>query len=149
LSAVSSESRLVGALYADAMLLADEARAYFEHEARDGGGEKGGDPLVRVLLSCESLRATTRLMHVIAWLLTRRAVLAGELTPAEALTPSCRLAPPADATAAPTGLPDAAARLMDATAALHARAARLDGALAAGPAGSPVHRLRQRLLNAL
>ena len=49
----------------------------------DGPGDKDReslDVLMRVSFSCESLRVTTRLMHVIAWLLTRRAVTRGELT---------------------------------------------------------------------
>ena len=41
--------------------------------------------------SLESLRLTTRLTQIMAWLLFQRAVHAGELSPEQALTPSNRL----------------------------------------------------------
>jgi regulator of CtrA degradation len=63
--------KVINSLYLEAMVLADEARAYFDQfgrEARDGM-----TPLQRVSFSCESLKVTTRLMHIIAWLLGQRA----------------------------------------------------------------------------
>lgn len=63
-------------LYVEAMVLADEAYA-----ALAGGREPPGiraDSVERVALACESLKTTTRLMHVIAWLLHQRAIMAGE-----------------------------------------------------------------------
>ena len=63
-------------LYVEAMLLADEAHAAFAAE-RDLGAV-GGDALLQVSLACESLKTTTRLMHIIAWLLHRRAMIAGD-----------------------------------------------------------------------
>src|ERR1700740_909774 len=81
--------RLVDSLYVEAMLLADEARAYFDEIGRDERDALAA--LNRVAFSCESLKVTTRLMHIIAWLLTQRAVDAGELSPGEALRPSRRL----------------------------------------------------------
>lgn len=73
-------------LYVDAMLLADEAHAAFAAQrelGRVGGGgriEGGvrGDALFLIDLACESLKTTTRLMHIIAWLLHRRAMIAGD-----------------------------------------------------------------------
>ena len=35
--------------------------------------------MTRVGFSCESLKVTTRLMHVVAWLLTRRGIAAGDI----------------------------------------------------------------------
>lgn len=74
MSAHSAEpltARLIDSLYTEAMLLADEARSYFEQGSR---AERDAlDPLSRVNFSCESLKVTTRLMHVIAWLLGQRA----------------------------------------------------------------------------
>src|SRR3546814_10232754 len=81
--------KLIDSLYVEAMLLADEARAYFDEGGRSD--REALDPLARVAFSCESLKVTTRLMHVIAWLLTQRAVAAGELPPRDALHPSRRL----------------------------------------------------------
>lgn len=68
-------------LYVEAMLLADEAHATFAAQRDLGLGEDGGlrgDALLQIGLACESLKTTTRLMHVIAWLLHRRAMLAGD-----------------------------------------------------------------------
>jgi regulator of CtrA degradation len=62
--------KLVDALYTEAMLLADEARSYFDSVGRDDRAAM--PPLERVTFSCESLKVTTRLMHVVAWLLARR-----------------------------------------------------------------------------
>lgn len=68
-------------LYVEAMVLADEAHAAFAAQ-RDLGRAEGsalhGDALAQVSLACESLKTTTRLMHIIAWLLHRRAMLAGD-----------------------------------------------------------------------
>ncbi|WOF44232.1 DUF1465 family protein [Sphingopyxis indica] len=66
----------VEALYVEAMLLADEAHAAFA-AARDFGGVPR-DALLQISLACESLKTTTRLMHIIAWLLHRRAMIARE-----------------------------------------------------------------------
>lgn len=63
-------------LYVEAMLLADEAHAAFAVQ-RDLGTVRG-DGLTQINLACESLKTTTRLMHVIAWLLHRRAMFAGD-----------------------------------------------------------------------
>ncbi|MDK2760814.1 MAG: DUF1465 family protein [Sphingopyxis sp.] len=63
-------------LYVEAMLLADEAHAAFAMQ-RDLGSARG-DGLKQIGLACESLKTTTRLMHVIAWLLHRRAMFAGD-----------------------------------------------------------------------
>lgn len=68
-------------LYVEAMLLADEAHAAFAAQRdayRSEGGTAHGDALLQISLACESLKTTTRLMHVIAWLLHRRAMFAGD-----------------------------------------------------------------------
>jgi regulator of CtrA degradation len=63
-------------LYVEAMLLADEAHAAFA-TGRDLGSVRG-NAAAQIGLACESLKTTTRLMHVIAWLLHRRAMFAGD-----------------------------------------------------------------------
>ena len=74
--------KLLDALYTEAMVLADEARSYFEsgrfHEDCEG------DTTLSVSFSCESLKVTTRLMHCIAWLLNQKALHSGELSEGEA-----------------------------------------------------------------
>ncbi|WP_375285653.1 DUF1465 family protein [Sphingomonas sp.] len=137
--------RLTDSLYMEAMLLADEARSYFDEAGK--GDREGLSPLDRVAFSCESLKVTTRLMHIIAWLLTQRAVETGELTPREALDPSRRLgtAPVTDK-ALLTQLPPSAAGLIAASIDLHRRVARLDDAQdAALPVASPARSIQSRL----
>jgi len=68
--------KLVDSLYTEAMLLADEARSYFDRDQMTGNLS----PEISVAFSCESLKVTTRLMHSIAWLLNQKAVRAGELS---------------------------------------------------------------------
>ena len=68
-------------LYVEAMLLADEAHAAFATQrdlGRIEGGQRTRDALFLIDLACESLKTTTRLMHIIAWLLHRRAMIAGD-----------------------------------------------------------------------
>jgi regulator of CtrA degradation len=140
--------RLVDSLHVEAMLLADEARSYFDEVGRTE--REALDPLDRVGFSCESLKVTTRLMHIIAWLLTQRAVDAGELRPRDALHPSRRLgeAPITESTAM-ASLPVRARSLIDASADLHRRVARLDAAQEDRAASdSPVRGLQERLAHA-
>lgn len=66
-------------MYVEAMLLADEAASGFAREREAALAVK--DPLTRISLSCEALKTSTRLMHVIAWLLHQRALSAGEIDP--------------------------------------------------------------------
>lgn len=137
--------RLIDQLYVESMLLADDARGYFD---LDGSDERVAlDPLQRVLFACESLKVTTRLMHVVAWLLTQRAVDAGELRPREALDPSRRLGDqPVTDMAAVAKLPDAARALIQASIDLHRRVALIDDANAdARPRANPVASLQARL----
>lgn len=66
----------VESLYVDAMVLADEAYAALASGRGDSDQAVGAAD--RIALACESLKTTTRLMHVIAWLLHQRALIAGE-----------------------------------------------------------------------
>lgn len=137
--------KLIDGLYVEAMVLADEARSYFDTLGRDD--RLALDPLDRVGFSCESLKVTTRLMHVIAWLLTQRAVAAGELSRAEAGAAERRLGPAADTDRVLFArLPEAAAELIRASEELYGRVSRLDqGGLADEPAASPARSLMSRL----
>lgn len=137
--------KLIGALYTEAMLLADEARSYFDSAGRE---ERDAlDPFARVGFSCESLKVTTRLMHVIAWLLTQRAVESGELSRSQATSPSRRLgeSPESDEALLPR-LPAAARGLIEASRDLFARVQRLDErAVSPEPVPSPARSLLSRL----
>jgi regulator of CtrA degradation len=158
---------LVHSLYADALVLADEARGWFDRARAEGEMQwpvvrpddadsilnwpGRTDASARIALSCESLRLTTRLMHVIAWLLMQRAVAVGEVDAATALMPDNRLgeAPRYDADAIAT-LPAPAQRLIEASVRLHERVAALEASLLepAAPVGSGVHAMMGRLQSA-
>lgn len=122
-------SKLVSTLYAEAMDLAESARDYFDKVGQ--WDRQQLDPMGRVVFSCESLRVTTRLMHTIAWLMTQKAVFAGEMTIREAMREDHRLggresetsASPPDRIAA---LPVYARELIDRSEELFERVRRLD-----------------------
>jgi regulator of CtrA degradation len=142
-------AKLVDSLYVEAMVLADEARSYFDSAARDD--RLALAPVDRVAFSCESLKVTTRLMHVIAWLLTQRAVAAGELSRAQAGAAERRLglAAASDPALLPR-LPEAAAELIRASEELYDRVARLDqGSFGEVPDTSPARSLLSRLERSL
>ncbi|MHA6722697.1 DUF1465 family protein [Sphingomonas sp. RS2018] len=119
--------RLIDSLYVESMLLADEARGYFDEAGRHDRETMA--PLARVVFSCESMKVTTRLMHVIAWLLTQRAVATGEIDARDAMDPARRLGDaPATDEAAIAHLPDGARLLIAASVDLHRRVRRFDEA---------------------
>ena len=127
--------KLVDSLYIEAMVLADEARGYFDQFGRDARASM--TPLQRVSFSCESLKVTTRLMHSIAWLLSQRAVGA-------ATNPLAAAAPSDTATVA--SLPEEARLLIRSSEDLYARIQRLDVLLGrASHAPNPALHLRSRL----
>ncbi len=71
-------------LFREGMALVEEAATYL-----DGRGRAESKALPRpvaLAYATESMRLTTRLMQVASWLLVRRAVNEGELTPVQALT---------------------------------------------------------------
>lgn len=140
-------SAIVETLYADALALADEARAAFDMSGRlDLIGTD--EELSRIALSCEALRTTTRMMHALAWLLNHRAYFAGELSEFQ-LRRHGRL-PPAQPESDPAQFAMLAPRLQDIvlrSRRFYARIERLDNAwrerFAMHPAA--IHRLRDRL----
>ena len=79
----TSSGALADALYAEALLLGDEMRAYFDHAGRAERDQLA--PIGRLHFACESLKATTRLMHALAWLANRRAIDSGDLAEADAI----------------------------------------------------------------
>ena len=69
---------IIEALYTEALVLADEVRAVFAAGTREPLATE--DAYVRLALSTEGLKTTTRMMHVLAWLLNQRALFQGELS---------------------------------------------------------------------
>lgn len=142
---VEITSRLIDSLYTEAMLLADEARSYFDDCGRDERASL--EPFARVGFACESLRITTRIMHIVAWLLTQRAVDSGEIPLVEGRRPERRLghAQVSDPDVI-VQLPETARRLIGASTDLYARIKRIDeGQGLAVPAPSPARALMGRL----
>lgn len=141
-------SKLINSLYTEAMVLADEARAYFDQHGRDD--RLALDPVVRVSLSCESLKVTTRLMHVIAWILTQRAVGNGEITLAQTRQPGHRLGKASESDMDMVArLPEAAVALIEASRELYERVRRLDEEPETEPTASPARNLLNRLRRSL
>jgi len=137
--------RLIDSLYTEAMLLADEARAYFDETGRED--RQSLEPFIRVGFACESLKVTTRIMHIVAWLLTQKAVESGEIKSADGRRPERRLGHANDSDQAVVGqMPEAAQRLINASSDLYSRIKRLDeGQLIEEPAPSPARALMGRL----
>jgi len=81
LNTASVKTAFFGRTYDEAMGLLVEARNYVAvNELR---ALPVLTPSDRLLLCCETMRLTTRLTHIMAWLLAQRAVYAGEITLAE------------------------------------------------------------------
>src|SRR4051812_48643728 len=138
-------SRLVDSLYTEAMLLADEARSYFDDAGRDERSTL--EPFARVGFACESLKVTTRIMHIVAWLLTQRAIESGEIQMIQGRRPERRLGHAQDSEqAVVVQLPEAAQRLINSSADLYARVKRIDdGTMDADVPQSPARALMGRL----
>ena len=138
-------SRLIDSLYTEAMLLADEARSYFDDIGRNDRALL--EPFARVGFACESLKVTTRIMHIVAWLLTQRAIESGEIPAIAGRRPERRLGNAQDTDPAVLSqLPESAQRLINTSADLYARIRRIDdGTMDAEVVQSPARALMGRL----
>jgi len=117
---------IVEALYTEALVLADEVRAVFALGTKDAG--VGENNAVRLALSTEGLKTTTRMMHVLAWLLNQRAFFSGELSDSQVRRhgelPDDRPSDPKQLDL----LEPETCELIEETERLHRRIARLDDA---------------------
>jgi regulator of CtrA degradation len=83
------ETTFFSRTYDEALALVVEARDYLANNlATDRSGASFGD---RLIYDCETLRLTTRLTQVMAWLFIQRAVHEGEISADEAKQEECRL----------------------------------------------------------
>ena len=143
----SINPRIIEGLYCEALVLADEVRSAFVQPDRIGGGSADED-FLRVALSCEALRTTTRMMNAIAWLLNYRAFFMGELTEFQ-LRRHCRLLPesPISEACERDVLSSDIRELVLATERFHARLSRIDDGWRRSYSNetSAVSQLRQRL----
>lgn len=121
---------IIEALYSEALILADEVRAVFAQGTRppEPGLTSHEDAMIRLALSTEGLKTTTRIMHVLAWLLNQRAFFSGELSEKQVrlhgALPEDR---PSDAAQLERLEPETRALIAE-TEQLHRRIARLDHA---------------------
>ncbi len=144
-------SKLVDSLYLEAITTADEARAYFN---RNGATDRARlDPVTRVAFSCEALKVTTRLMHVVAWLMVRKAVESGEMSEADAAAPERRLgrASDSDDPRRLALLPERSREIVERSRDLYERVSRLDAQLGGGTPddGAGARALLDRLRSSL
>ncbi|MFL0357510.1 DUF1465 family protein [Erythrobacter sp. GH1-10] len=135
---------IIEALYTEALVLADDVRAVFALGTREP--DIGEDAMVRLALSTEGLKTTTRMMHLLAWLLNQRAFFSGELSENQVRNHG---ALPPDRPSDPEQLellePETVA-LIEETEAMHRRIARLDAAWRQSfELGSPARALRSRI----
>lgn len=130
-------------LYVEAMVLADEAHAAFA--AQRDLGDIRRDGLMQISLACESLKTTTRLMHVIAWLLHRRAMMAGD-PGAGPHDSAARIGEPVEADwDVCAGFEASVRRIIAASERLFERIAGLEAGWDAPQAATPVQRLLAQL----
>lgn len=126
-----AKSQMFERAYREGMSLVEEAAFYL-----DGPGREESRDLPRTVslaYAGESMRLTTRLMQVAAWLLVKKAVREGELSPEEAAAEKYQLGA-REVCMAPRfegsdGLPGDLLALMDRSERLYERVARLDALL--------------------
>lgn len=121
-------------MYIETMVLADEARSYFDGYGR---AEQAVLPAaMQAAFGVEALKVTTRLMHVLSWLIAMRS----------AGGPSADLgeSPPTDPDLL-NGFPEDAVRIIGESVDLYRRAARVAAMIMTGPAPNAPRELIDRL----
>src|SRR5262245_3242964 len=122
-------------VFTEGMALVERSASYLDGDGRRDA--KGLASNVTVLYATESMRLTTRLLELASWLLIRRALKEGEITPEDALKKRARvklqtLGRPAH-TKGFADLPKGLRELIEASFALHDRIVQLDRAMAPLP----------------
>ncbi|BDI60316.1 DUF1465 family protein [Qipengyuania nanhaisediminis] len=135
---------IIEALYSEALILADDVRAVFAIGTREA--EIAADATERLAMSTEGLKTTTRMMHVLAWLLNQRAFFSGELSEAQVRTHGTLPPDRGSDRRALAVLEPETRELIAETERLHRRIARLDEAWRSGFAmASPARAIHSRL----
>ena len=148
---VNFNARIIETLYGEGLVLSDEVRATFDFAQRVESGETHA---VRIALSCEALRTTTRMMHTMAWLINHRAYFKGEISEFQLRRHGAiAINLPASAPARLALLPAEVQELIGETERFYARLIRLDSGwrsrLAPAESRPAVQRLRDRLVSAV
>jgi regulator of CtrA degradation len=125
------ESQGFGSLFREGMALIEETAAYLDGTGR--AEAKDLSRLASLAYATESMRLTTRLMQIAAWLLLQRAVNEGELDPTQVREDKHRIKLQSLSTArSGTGydeLPEKLKELVDRSVRLQTRVTHLDAAL--------------------
>lgn len=126
--------------YEEGMRLVEETSAYLDGPGREAA--RGLSREASLAYASESMRLTTRLMQVAAWLLVRKALHEGEITSDEAAAEKYRLASK-DIARAPRhsgadALPGRLLDLISRSERLYARVERLDSQLRQNHLANPV-----------
>jgi regulator of CtrA degradation len=137
-------------VFREGMALVEAAATYL-----DGDGRKEARklrPPHSLAYATESMRLTTRLMQLASWLLIRRAVSEGELTPEQAVAEQRKIKLPGSGAGQPardlSALPQRLRELIEQSIKLQERVIRLDQILDFNqppPAGDVDHPLRTQL----
>ena len=145
-----ASSQVFASLFRDGMALVEETASYL-----DGTGRSESKKLERsaaLVYATESMRLTTRLMQLASWLLIRRAVSEGELTPEQAIEEQRKIKLPASGSDQPVrdlgALPPRLRELIERSIKLQARVIRLDRMLGykqLPPSGEVEHPLKMQL----
>lgn len=119
-------------VFRQGMRLVEEAAIYLDGPGREDAKALKGT--MSVLYATESMRLTTRLLDLASWLLIRRALKEGEISPEDAKKKRSRVK--LQAVGRPQhvknyeALPEGLRRLIEASFALHDRIVQLDRAMA-------------------
>ncbi len=143
------------------LLIRQRAAAAGRHATGVRSAEEFGDRVAaQTTYAAETMRVSSRIMHVVAWTMNRKAVEAGEIDEAEARTPERRLGGRSVCLGEPVGeialLPAPIRELWEESERLYRRALRLEGmiertrTLGVGPAAdsgppNPLTELASRL----
>ena len=127
--------QIVEILYDEAVSLAEDIRAVLALGFEKSGGRESDE--MRIALSIEGMRSTTRIMNVMAWLLNQRAYFAGELS-ARQLHRRNKLDEDRPSDGIYFDMLEPATRsLIKETERLHARVSRLDSDWRSEPGNTP------------
>lgn len=136
MSEIVNATAFLDKTYDEAMTLLVEARNYVAYQ--EAADAEGLDATARLLVSQETMRITTRLTQVMAWLFGQRAARDGEITEAEALGEAYELGGAGvcldDSFTRDDRLPPAVRSLLDRSRNLYLRVQRLESMLRAGAA---------------
>jgi len=146
---VTINPRIVEGLYCEALVLSDEVRhAFTLASCTQEPGRSAEEDRIRIAVSSEGLRTTTRMMHAVAWLLNHRAYFLGELSEFQLrrhgrLSPEMRRSEPDQLALLPVPMQE----LVTATLRFYDRLLRLDRTWRQVGEHAPgaISRLRERL----